>query len=278
MVQTPAIWVDGEPASSLPLPDRGLDFGDGLFETLLLRHGRPLFASLHLERLQAGLQVLGFPDCLETASQQLANSARALTDHPWVALRLTVTRGAAPRGYAPPSLVQARVIISAAPLSTDRQLFPEAIQLGWADIRWANQPVLAGIKHLNRLEQVMAAREAAVQGVDDVVVLDHAGGVCSVSAGNLFIARGNTLYTPALETCGIAGTRRRLVVEHWAPGLGLDVQQGPVAPGQLAEADELFTCNSIRGLVPVASLGGSHWADHPVCRALHASYCESMSC
>ena len=124
MALSPAIWVDGEPADSLPLPDRGLDFGDGLFETLLLRRGQPLFDALHFERLQAGLRVLGFPDCLEQAKAQLSAVVGQLTEYPWAALRLTVTRGGAPRGYAPPGEVTPRIVISAAALTQDRSQFP----------------------------------------------------------------------------------------------------------------------------------------------------------
>ena len=175
---SPAIWVDGEPATALPLPDRGLDFGDGLFETFLLRRGKPLFYDLHLQRLQAGLAVLGFPDCLAIASTHLFTAADKLLELEWAALRLTVTRGGAPRGYAPPSEVAPRVIITAAALSQNRGEFPDPVALEWAEIRWSAQPLLAGIKHLNRLEQVMAAREAQAQGCDDVIVLGQQGQVC----------------------------------------------------------------------------------------------------
>ena len=278
MARAAAIWVDGEPASSLPLPDRGLDFGDGLFETLLLRRGRPLFEDLHLQRLQLGLGVLGFPDVLDAVREQLATACTALSGHTWAALRVTVTRGAAPRGYAPPAQVHPRIVISAAALEQDRSRFPTAVHLGQAEIRWSKQPLLAGIKHLNRLEQVMAAREASALGVDEVVVLDQDGMVCSVSSGNLFIVSAGALRTPRLPTCGIAGTRRRLVIERWAPGLGLPVEQAEISPDQLAAADELFICNSLRGLVPVASFGDRRWDSFPVCRALHDSYRESISC
>ena len=98
MIAPTGIWIDGEPATALPLPDRGLEFGDGLFETLLLRRGQLLFSELHLQRLQAGLQVLGFPDCLEQARRYLVQAAAQLDYHKWAALRLTLTRGSAPRG------------------------------------------------------------------------------------------------------------------------------------------------------------------------------------
>ena len=277
MTQFPAIWVDGESVSALPLPDRGLDFGDGLFETLLLRQGRALFLDLHWQRLQAGLEALGFPDCQALASRQLQQASAALAELPWAALRLTVTRGTGSRGYAPTEPVSPRIVISAAPLVQDRSALPEAATLEWAVIRWSSQPLLAGIKHLNRLEQVMAAREAQANGCDEVVVLDQEGNVCSVSAGNLFAVVAGVLMTPALETCGIAGTRRRLIVERLAPALGIDVEQVHLLPQQVLQADELFYCNSVRGLQPVKSLAGKHWQEFPMCKALHQQYLECMS-
>lgn len=278
MLVSPAIWVDGEQASALPLPDRGLDFGDGLFETLLLQSGKPLFVDLHLERLQAGLVTLGFPDCLELARQYLLDACAGLAHLEWAALRLTVTRGAAPRGYAPPGDATPRVVITAAPLSQDRSAMPGPVALDWADIRWSSQPLLAGIKHLNRLEQVMAAREAQSLGCDDVVVLGQQGAVCSVSAGNIFIFSGGVLRTPALETCGISGTRRRLILEKWAPELSIPVEQGHLSREDVEAADALLICNSLRGIQPVASLAAKQWSDFSVASLLHEKYCESLFC
>ena len=272
------IWVDGERASSLPLPDRGLDFGDGLFETLIINRGVPQFLQLHLDRLAAGLEVLAFPDCLERAGKCLTHAARELQPHEWCALRLTVTRGSAPRGYAAPENATPRIVVTAAPLNQDRQQLAAPISLGWADMRWSSQPLLAGIKHLNRLEQVLVANELRQVGVDDLVVLDQQGNVCSASAGNLFLVESGKLVTPALETCGIAGTRRRLVIEQLAPALGIPVAEAHISPDHLRRAAEVFICNSIRGLQPVACIDDRHWREHPVCEALHEQYRGAMSC
>lgn len=271
------IWVDGERASALPLPDRGLDFGDGLFETLLLRAGVPQFQQLHLDRLAAGLEVLAFPDCLDRALNCLQQAAGQLQQHAWSALRLTVTRGSAPRGYAPPVNASPRIIITAAPLNQDRSQLSSPVALDWAQMRWSSQPYLAGIKHLNRLEQVLVANQLATLDADELVVLDQQGHVCSVSAGNLFMMKEGQLLTPALETCGIAGTRRRLVLEQLAAAASIRVAEAHISPAQLAEADEVFVCNSIRGLQPVASLGERQWPDHPVCESLHKEYVDAMS-
>ena len=265
------IRIDGAPAAALPLPDRGLEFGDGLFETLLLKEGRPQHLELHLQRLRAGLRALHFPDCLPAAAAQLQSVVDEMSQlaPAWGVLRLTVTRGAGPRGYAPPSRPQPRIIISVTPLERDVTAGPAPARLGVASVRWPLQPLLAGIKHLNRLEQVLAAREAQLAGFDEAVMRDQDGQVISVTAGNLFIVRGGKLLTPTLDRCGIAGTRRRLVLERWAPALGLHAAEARFGLEELDSAEELFYCNSVVGPRPVASLGNRHWQHHPVCDAMH---------
>lgn len=262
-------WVNGESAVALPLPDRGLDFGDGLFETLLVRDGVALFEELHLERLQRGLKVLSFPSCEDSVNQCLHSVLAECAPHPWVALRLTVTRGAAPRGYAPPQDSMPRVVISAAALNKDRSLLESPAHLEWADLRLSTQPALAGLKHLNRLEQVLAAQEAASLGCDEVVLCDQQENVISVAAGNLFIRREHKLITPRLDGCGVAGTRRRLILERLAPELGLEVVEDHLARQDLEGAQELFYCNALIGLRPVASLGDIRWDDHSAGEAIH---------
>jgi 4-amino-4-deoxychorismate lyase len=269
-----ATWLDGAPTSALPLPDRGLDFGDGLFETLLLCRGNPLYPDSHLQRLQCGLQALGFPDCLATAGQQLSAAADAVRDKgwPWAALRLTVSRGAGPRGYAPPLSSRPRIIITATELDHDcaRMGVPASVSL--ATIRWPLQPALAGIKHLNRLEQVLASAERLNRGTDEAVMLDQQGQLVSVVAGNLFLVRGKRLLTPVLDACGIAGTRRQLVMKHWGPRLGLEAEATTLTLENLASADEVFFSNSLLGVRPVASFGEHRWHSHPVCQALFELY------
>ena len=121
MTSPPAIWLDGTLCTALPLPDRGLDFGDGLFETLLLRDGAPLFETLHLERLERGLAALGFPACLDDVAEYLAASYNDIAGRgwSWASLRITVTRGTGPRGYAPPAPAKPRCIATASPLPRD---------------------------------------------------------------------------------------------------------------------------------------------------------------
>ncbi|MEH6636457.1 MAG: aminodeoxychorismate lyase [Halioglobus sp.] len=274
MTSQTATWVDGAPASVLALPDRALDFGDGLFETLLLRHGTPLYLDLHMQRLQRGLQALALPDCLANVRLQLAQVANSVQESEWMwsALRVTVSRGSGPRGYAPPLTPRPRIIITVTQLGRDCAQLSEGAVLALAEMRWAAQPALAGIKHLNRLEQVLAAAQARAAGADEAVMLGQSGQLISVVAGNLFLVRGGQLLTPAIQDSGIAGTRRQLVMERWAKLLGLGVQETNLSLDDLATADEVFYSNSLLGLRPVASFGDHQWRDHSVCQSLFEQY------
>lgn len=268
------IWLDGAAISQLPLPDRGLDFGDGLFETLLLIDAKPVYLSLHMARLDRGLQVLRFPRSVALIEKYLAKACLEVAGKGWryASLRLTVTRGAGPRGYAPPRVPEPRVVIQATRMLHDPTQMAAAAALGDSRIRVASQPALAGLKHLNRLEQVLCALDAREQGVDDALLLGQAGDVVSVGTGNVFIVRGDQISTPPLDDCGIWGTRRQRVMQVWAPALGYTVAESSILPSDITQAEEVFYTNALYGLRPVAAYADATWSDHPVCAALFAAY------
>jgi len=270
-------WIDGVPADAVPLPDRALAYGDGLFETLLLRAGQVLLQEYHLDRLRAGLQLLRFPDCLDRVREQLAQIAVAAppTDT-FRVLRLTVSRGSGPRGYAPPADCRPRIIISVSALADDPTQLSAPARLGETAVRWGRQPLLAGLKHLNRLEQVLAAADCDPRSCDEVLMLDQSGAPLSVSSGNLFLVAGRRLLTPVLNEAGIAGTRRRLVMERLAAGCELQVTEARLELSQLLGADEVFYCNAVAGLRPVGTFRDRRWQQHAVTRRLHAAYVKCL--
>lgn len=274
-----AIWLDGKPTSVLPLPDRGLDYGDGLFETLLVHHGKPLFTELHLERMAHGMRALDIADCLTAAQQQLAYAASYAAEEqwPWAALRLTVIRGPGPRGYAPSDSSRPRILIYLSCLDRDCGEMGTGATLCLAAIRLAAQPLLARIKHLNRLEQVIASAQAQAQGTDECVILDQTDHLTSVTAGNLFLLCHGELLTPELVDCGVLGTRRRLIIEKWAPSIGLTVRESRLRLSDLQSAEQVFYSNSLQTVRPVARLGERHWGNHSVCEALFQRYLEELA-
>jgi 4-amino-4-deoxychorismate lyase len=267
-------WIDGKRAEALPLPDRGLEYGDGLFETCLFANKQLFYPERHLQRLSQGLDRLAFPDCLDAVQHHLDIVLEELNQAnvQQATLRLTVTRGDGPRGYAPSADSCPRVVICVTPNNTDWRVQAHPAQLDLAATHWSAQPLLAGIKHLNRLEQVMAGRERILAGTDEMVMTDSSDHAVSVISGNLFAVANGRIITPALKDSGVSGTRRQLLIDSWAPTLGIAVEEGSLSVAALKQADELFYTNALVGLRPVNRFQSQRWSSYPVCTALHRVY------
>lgn len=259
----------------MPLPDRGLDYGDGLFETMPIIDGNIPWLSYHLERLQQGLLKLGFDS--EAHSPVRDHIRTALDDRRVTGvMRLTVTRGTGVRGYAPPNPARSTCIVQTFCAGSAGQPALPPAHVDLCSVTLAKQPLLAGIKHLNRLEQVLAARERQQKGLDEMLLTDTGGNVISVISGNIFLVNDNQLLTPALADCGILGTRRRLVMDELAPTLGLDCLQVAMTAADAESADEAFYCNSLRGYQPIGRYRDRRWRRHPTVERLQALYRERL--
>ncbi|MBK1674199.1 aminodeoxychorismate lyase [Ectothiorhodospira shaposhnikovii] len=245
--------VNGRPASVLPLNDRGLQYGDGLFETLRIRQGRPCHWQRHLERLRDGCHRLGFaaPD----ADVLEAEAGRIAASHPEGVLKLMVTRGSGPRGYRPPASPSPTRILVGSPLpempSAWRQ---DGVQARICRMRLSSNPALAGIKHLNRLEQVLARSEWEDE-YQEGLMLDGEGQVVEGTMSNLFLIRDGMLLTPSLDRCGVAGITRARLMEI-AAGMGVACRRTRIDTDELFRAEGLFLCNTLIGIWPVRCLEG----------------------
>jgi 4-amino-4-deoxychorismate lyase len=268
----PIFWIDGKQSATLPLPDRGLEFGDGLFETMLYQRGEIAFLDYHLLRLTRGLDTLKFPDCTSFVQSCLDRALSNLAGTDSGSLRLTVTRGQGPRGYAPPIDCQPRVIISFNVAQYDIDQFPEPAVTEVCTLRWSNNASLAGLKHLNRLEQVMASQERLARGLDEMLMLDQRERVISTISGNLYAVFNGEIHTPVIDSAGIRGTRRQLLIERWSHALDMKVVEQDIDLERLLGASELFYSNSLVGLRPIQSVGRTIWSGHPVCEALYNIY------
>ena len=240
--------VNGVAATTVSVDERALHYGDGLFETLRCRDGRVRWLDLHLARLARGCERLGIAmpdrDLLQRELQQLAQGPQHCL------LKLIVTRGVATgRGYRPsgreqPTRIVRRYDWPAAP-AAEYRVHHSPVQLG-------RNAALAGIKHLNRLEQVLAQRAAALAGVDEALQSSESGAIVAGTMSNVFFVRDDLWLTPPLVECGVAGIMRTLVLES-APGLGIEVREQPVTPVQALEAPAIVLSNVRLGLQAV------HW-------------------
>ena len=247
-------WVDGVAADTVPADDRGLHYADGAFETLSCHEGGIQHEGLHRSRLTRALSALGVTSAVEHSERLFEEAGRGLeaARHTGVA-RLTVTRGSGPRGYVPPAPPQLRSILRA--YSMPESL--SALRCGIAMTRWATQPQLAGLKLLARTEQVLAAGEAAAGGWDDMLMLDSDDHVISSSRANLFMLFGEKVATPCLGRCGIAGTRRELLLTELLPAMDCAVEIRPISLAECLSADGLVTTNSVSGVTPITQVGES---------------------
>ena len=255
-MSAPACWVDGRPVAFIPADDRGFAYGDGVFETVLLVQGRPVWWEAHLSRLEQGAAVLGIVPPERGAWQR--DLAAVLAARPALAtqravLKLVLTRGSGARGYAVAAPCRPRRVFS---VSSAPEV-EEAARYGWT-LRWcrttlAIQPALAGLKHLNRLEQVLARREWSDPAIDEGLMCDTQGRVISAVAGNLLCLTARGWFTPALRDCGIRGVCRGALLDA-----GL-VHEAELRPDEVLDAEALAVCNSVRGILPVRRLEERGW-------------------
>ncbi|MCU7936336.1 MAG: aminodeoxychorismate lyase [Candidatus Thiodiazotropha sp. (ex Dulcina madagascariensis)] len=267
--------IDGIPGDQVPLSDRGLQYGDGLFETLAVTDGRPGLWQRHMARLQAGEQVLGFP---VSDKQRLWEEARALCAAcERGVLKIILTRGSGGRGYQPPAVASPRRILSLHPWPDYPGMwYKQGIRLRICETRVSGNRRLAGLKHLNRLEQVLARNEWRDQSIAEGLMLDERGKVISGTQSNLFIIQGDVLLTPDLSRAGVAGVVRELVLER-ARQLGIVTQITELALADLKLADALFITNSVMGLCPVAELDDRHYAVEGIPAVLRQSVQDALA-
>lgn len=249
------VLVNGVATDQVGATDRGLCYGDGLFESIrLVGAGAPLW-SRHMQRLAEGCARLRIP---APDPAQLWREVLQVSDGmSEAAVRITVTRGAGERGYVLPLSPQpVRVVAAFAPPEIAAEACAQGLRLRICELRLAEQPLLAGIKHLNRLEQVLARAEWDDTGIADGVLRDSHERVISATMANLFAVIDGVLQTPALDRCGVAGVARAEVLavcpQARVTELSLD---------GLSSASEIFLSSSVRGILPVRSLAA--WCYQP---------------
>lgn len=266
------ILINGQAGDAISALDRGLQYGDGLFETIAVRNGEPQLWTRHLQRLAAGCRRLYLPppdSALLTmeAKELSAGSARAV-------LKVIITRGPGARGYriqpADPATAaerMSRILMLVAASDHAPTTWRDGVAVRLCELRLGSNPRLAGIKHLNRLEQVLARAEWSDDAIHEGLVRDGEGRVVSGTMSNLFIVRAGRLLTPPLQHCGVAGVMRGLIMDT-AHDLGIAVGEAPLWPQDLAAADEVFLSNSLIGIWPVRRIDAQAFLPGPLTQRL----------
>lgn len=262
--------VDGVPGAAVPADDRGLAYGDGLFETVAWRDGAPLRWARHLTRLTAGCRRLGLPP--PDPDRLLAEARRVAPARGRAVVKLVLTRGGGGRGYRPPAVPRVRRVVSAHPMPA-LPAFGAGAAAVFCETRLAASPALAGLKHLGRPEHVLAAAEVARAGAWEGLMRDPDGWVVCGTRTNLFAVRGGVLWTPELSRCGVCGILRAEVLDL-ARRLAIPIRIGRLGMDDVLGADELFLTNALIGILPVTRLGGGDRPVGPVTRRLAAALAE----
>lgn len=257
--------INGESRDSISIHDRGLLYGDGLFESIVARAGEPLLWPLHWRRLSHDAQRLGIapPD----EAQLLTEIRSVLQGCDRATLKIILTRGQGQRGYrTPEKQAPTRIVISLPAADYPVEWSSKGIAATLSDIQLSQQPRLAGIKHLNRLEQVLA-QSGCQPDFAEALVCDRHGNIIEGIRSNVFIVEQGVLITPDLSYCGVAGVMRANIIEK-ARALDIPIAVESLDIQRLQKAQACFVTNSLIGIWPVASIDRRAMATGHVTRVL----------
>jgi 4-amino-4-deoxychorismate lyase len=263
--------LNGDVGPQSLLDNRAMAYGDGLFETMCLQGGRVCFLGFHIERLLDGAGRLGFAlDVAVLKSELEAFVAHLKSDQVYDGvIKVLLARGGAAEGYRYDTGLDDELRL----LSYRPRVFfqPESLE-GIRSIRChttlAVNPKLAGMKHLNRLEQVLARAEWSDPSVREGLMYLDSGELIEGTMSNVFCVKAACLYTPDLSMAGVCGIMRRVIIELLAPALGLDIVVGRLAEEDVLSADEVFISNSLIGIWPLKSYETKEWSYWPVAHRL----------
>ncbi|MBS4096513.1 MAG: aminodeoxychorismate lyase [Sulfuricella sp.] len=266
------ILVNGQEEERISVRDRGLAYGDGIFRTLTAREGELQYWERQYAKLYEDCLRLDLP-CpsellLRQECEQVSYGQRKCV------VKIVVTRGQGNRGYAFPKQNQPTRIV----MRADFPHYPEdnwriGIKVRLCEIRLAEQPALAGIKHLNRLENVLARSEWGDPAIAEGLLLDHSGNVIEGVASNLFMVKDGVLVTPDLRRCGVAGVTRERILE-WAKQARVETEIRDIHFDELRKADECIVCNSLIGIWPVRELEDLRWKNTGLVPQIHNFFAE----
>jgi aminodeoxychorismate lyase len=256
--------------------DRSFLYGDGLFETVLVRQGKPFRWPQHLERLHRGAEFLGLK--LPFADDPLGKFVEELIAancRPDGLLRMTLSRGVGVCGYSPKGADRPTLVMSLHPLPSVKE--PAR---GWRLLTTARRlpagESLAQYKTANKLTQILARAEADAVGADEALLLNTDGFVVEGASSNLFWVQSGVVCTPPMTSGVLAGVTRAVVLEL-CRDLALPAQETTVTPEDLRQAEGVFLTLSSLGVVTAAELDGVPLMQSPFVEKLHRAYCELLA-
>lgn len=263
--------LNGAWANVLPVNDRGVQFGDGCFTTARIVAGQVQFLNAHLTRLQTTCKKLFIPfNDWELLAGEMARLAQPHSDG---VLKAIITRGVGGRGYSAAGCVNPSRILSVSPYPAHYHRWrKEGISVSLSPVQLGCNPLLAGLKHLNRLEQVLIRSHLEQTDADEALVLDSEGWVTECCAANLFWRKDNVVYTPRLDQAGVNGIMRQFCIRKLAQS-SFQVVETNAREEALRHADEMVVCNALMPIVPVRAYGDNTLSSRALFKFL-APLCE----
>ncbi len=257
-----AAWIDGAAGALVPVADRALHYGDAVFTTLRVHAGRACWLDAHMDRLRQACRGLRMP---EFDWSLVRNEAEQASAYPSAAVvKVILSRGDGARGYDGRNSSGRRLVLAYAASLLDEGVYRRGVDLRCADLVLSDQPALAGLKHGNRLEQILARSECDDPVFHDALLSDARGHAISATSANIFARFGHEVRTPGLTRSGVAGVARSRVLE----ALAGTVTVTDIPLDSLYRADELFLSNCVRGIVPVRRLGDHRYTETPTALGL----------
>ena len=265
---TPIVIINGAKQSKISIFNRNSQFGDGLFETCLVENKKILFWTNHFARLNRGCEQLKISKVDESVWLSDVKKALSLCSYDHCVVKLILSRGESLRGYGfKDDIKPVRAVIV---LELQNTTLNNLFSLEYCQSGYNSNPKLAGIKHCNRLEQVLA--RAGLKS-DEGIMLDENHNVISVTQGNIYAIHGNTLITPKLDKCGVEGTRRAIILDL-AKLLGIKVKVDTLSAKELVQADEVFISNSIIGIQSIKQIGDIVLGESPITKKIKDTFME----
>ncbi|WP_223668840.1 aminodeoxychorismate lyase [Kangiella shandongensis] len=265
----PKHLVNGQPDAFVESSDRGLLYGDGFFTTIRIRNAQIEHWPLHIERINSSSAKLKFPAVdVGLVEREIHELVASQVEKDGV-IRLTITRGSGLRGYKAPSNPKLNRIASWSPFVPPGKL-KDGVELSICGTPYSKNSALAGIKHLNRLEQVLAQEEIPQSCFDGIMLADDL--IIGGSKTNIFFCNNGKWFTPSLLRAGVNGTVRRWLLNT----------QGNIAPSQfgleiLSEAEFCMVTNALNGLIPVTKIGQHRYDVYPGIADLNTQYQQSSN-
>ena len=260
------VLVNGQSSDQINIKDRGLNYGDGVFETIAVHNRQLHYWSDHYQRLSHGCASLGIKP--PTQNELIADIKKLAFDSGSSVLKIVVTRGEGGRGYVAESHLKPTVILSLNSWPVYIKKYQQkGIKLRLCQHRLVINPVLSGIKHLNRLDQVIARNEWHNEQIQEGIMLDQDGYLIEGTSSNLFMKIENQWLTAPADSCAVAGVMRQAVINN-AETLGVTIQQKKVHHSELSSIQQMMVCNSIWGLIPVTDFESYTYQTNDFCHQL----------